>query len=63
MGLTRAHLIACVKLAGEAPVFRVSRRWGLERLADQAEAIAAHARSVISERGSSRADQAGGKEG
>ena len=62
MGLTREHLVACVKLAGEAPVFRVSRRWGLEMLADQAEAIAAHARSVMSEAGSNRADSAGGKE-
>ena len=51
MGLTRPHLLSCIKLAGEAPVFRVSRRWGLDSLADQAEAIASHARSVMSEFG------------
>ncbi|HET9428505.1 MAG TPA: hypothetical protein VFO69_09125 [Allosphingosinicella sp.] len=48
MGRTEAHLLACIKLAREAPVFRVSRRWGLKSLAAEAEAIAAHARAVMS---------------
>ena len=33
MGRTQSHLQACIKLAREAPVFRVSRLWGLDSLA------------------------------
>ena len=47
MGRTQSHLQACIQLAREAPVFRVSRLWGLDSLAAQAEAIAAHAREVM----------------
>lgn len=47
MGRTQAHLQACIRLAREAPVFRVTRLWGLDSLAGQAEAIAAHAREVM----------------
>ena len=47
MGRTEQHLLACIRLAQKVPVFRVSREWGLEAIADQAKAVADHARSII----------------
>lgn len=47
MGRTREHLQACLALARAVPVFRLSRRWGLEALAEQAESVADHARTLI----------------
>ena len=47
MGRTERHLLACIQLAQKVPVFRVSREWGLEGIADQAKAVADHSRSII----------------
>lgn len=47
MGRTAEHLLACARLAARIPVFRASRRWGLDEMDEEARALEAHARSVI----------------
>jgi hypothetical protein len=47
MGRTPQHLAACVQLAQQVPVFRVSREWGLDSIKGEARAVAQHARSLI----------------
>lgn len=47
MGKTKEHLLACVQLAGQVPVFKTGRKWGFEHLDAEAEALATHALRLI----------------
>jgi hypothetical protein len=47
MGKTQEHLLACVELAKQVPVFRASRRWGFEHFDAEAESLASHARELV----------------
>jgi len=50
MGATQRHLLQCVELTGQVPVFRTARVWGTDAFAEQARLLEEHARSVISSR-------------
>ena len=41
------HLMQCVALSRQVPVFRLDRRWGLDRLDAEVDRIDGHVRSVI----------------
>lgn len=43
IGKTGEHLAACVRVARSVPVFRASRRWGFERLDEEAARLREHA--------------------
>lgn len=46
MGETGRHLMQCVELSRQVPVFRADRRWGFDSFDEQAALLETHARAV-----------------
>lgn len=42
-GNSKEHWMACIRLVQAIPIFRASRRWGLDQLAEQATGLLGHA--------------------
>ena len=49
MGATQRHLVQCLELTRQVPVFRTERVWGTDAFAEQARLLEEHARKVASE--------------
>ena len=48
MGATQRHLLQCLELTRQVPVFRTERIWGTDAFAEQARLLEEHARTAIS---------------
>jgi hypothetical protein len=46
MGGTQQHLLQCLRLVNEVPVFKLSRVWGFDAFEEQAKLLESHAREV-----------------
>lgn len=48
IGGSGTHLMACVRIAGEVPIFRAERAWGRDAFDSGTRALEAHARELLS---------------